>query len=94
MALLEITAEQILTLIRQLPTVSKRTIFEILRQELESSNNSDGLDSIDLDTQTWLGAGLTEPLPNYEWGSEGIPEGSPVKHVPGKGVMILETDES
>ncbi|MEO1183017.1 MAG: hypothetical protein AAFX51_19780 [Cyanobacteria bacterium J06636_28] len=94
MALLEITAEQILTLIQQLPAISKRTIFDFLRQELESSDDSDELGSIDLETQTWIEANLTEPLPTYEWDAEGIPEGLPVRHVPGKGVMIVETDES
>ena len=94
MALLEITAEQILTLIQQLPAISKRTIFDFLRQELESSDDSDELGSIDLETQTWIEANLIEPLPTYEWDAEGIPEGLPVRHVPGKGVMIVETDES
>ncbi|MEL6131356.1 MAG: four helix bundle protein, partial [Cyanobacteria bacterium J06628_4] len=46
------------------------------------------------ETQTWIEANLIEPLPTYEWDAEGIPEGLPVRHVPGKGVMIVETDES
>ena len=46
MALLEVvTTEQILALIQQLPAVSKRTIFEVLRQELEGSNNSEAIAS-------------------------------------------------
>lgn len=93
MALLEITTEQILTLIQQLPAVSKRTIFNVLRQEVEASNDSDEVESIDTDTQAWLDADLTEPLPFYDWGPEGIPEGLPLEHVEGKGVVVMGIDE-
>ena len=92
MALLEVTTEQILTLIQQLPAVSKRTIFEVLRQEFEE-NDSDAVEPMDADTQTWLDADLTEPMPDYEWGSEGIPEGLPVQHVAGQGVVIMGTGQ-
>ena len=94
MALLEVTTEQILTLIRQLPTVSKRTIFDILRKEFEATNNADDVEPINTDTRTWLEADLTESLPAYEWGPEGIPEGLPMQHVPGQGMVILEANES
>ncbi|EKV01288.1 hypothetical protein Lepto7375DRAFT_3449 [Leptolyngbya sp. PCC 7375] len=94
MALLEVTAEQVLTLIQQLPAVSKRAIFELLRQEFEGSSTSDGVAPIDTNTQTWLDADLTEPLPAYEWGSEGIPKGLPIQHVAGQGVVIMGIDES
>ena len=94
MALLEVTTEQILILIQQLPAVSKRTIFNVLRQEFEASNNSDEVEPIDMETQAWLDADLTEPLSVYDWGPEGIPEGLPLEHVEGKGVVIMGIDES
>lgn len=94
MALLEVTAEQILNLIQQLPTVSKQIIFDALRQEFESVHSSDIIPTVDADTQTWLEAELTEPVPAYDWGVEGVPKGLPVQYVPGQGVIITKADES
>lgn len=73
MALLEVTVEQILTLIQQLSSGSKQIIYEALRQDLE---REPGI-SLDEETSTWLSAELTPELPEYDWGPTGIPEGLP-----------------
>lgn len=89
MALLEVTVEQILTLIWQLSSGSKQVIYEALRQDLESEPDV----NLDEETSTWLSADLTPELPEYDWGPAGIPEGLPVSHQPGQGLVILTGDD-
>ena len=89
MALLEIDTTQILELIKQLPLDSKRSILEALREDIEESPDA-MVTVMDIESQVWLNASLTEDLPEYDWGPEGIPEGIPVRHVDGKGVVISE----
>ena len=84
MALLEITVEQILSLIQQLPRDSRQAIYQALNQDLVAEVATD----LDEETQVWLEADLTAPLPEYNWGEQGLPEGHPVRHVPGQGLMI------
>jgi len=89
MALLEITVEQILGLIEQLPRDRKQMIYQALNQELMAERETD----LDEETKVWLEADFTEPLPEYDWGEQGIPEGYPVYHVPGQGLMIRGIDD-
>ncbi|MEL6137738.1 MAG: hypothetical protein AAFQ61_05185 [Cyanobacteria bacterium J06626_23] len=89
MALLEVTVEQILVLIRQLSSGSKQVIYEALRQDLES----EPVASLDEESSTWLSADLTPEIPEYDWGPAGIPEGLPVSYQPGQGLVILTSDD-
>jgi hypothetical protein len=84
MALLEITVEQILSLIQQLPRDRKQVIYQALNQELMAERETD----CDEETKVWLEADLMAPLPEYDWGEKGIPEGYPVCYSPGQGLMI------
>lgn len=89
MATLEITVEQILNLIQQLPQESKQLIYQTLNRALEAESETD----LDEDTRIWLEADLTSPLPEYDWGEQGIPEGQTIRHVPGQGLMIQGIDD-
>ncbi|MEL6939514.1 MAG: hypothetical protein AAFO84_10010 [Cyanobacteria bacterium J06598_1] len=89
MALLEIDTAQILDLIKQLPLDSKRSILDALREDI-AGNRSERTHGLNSESQSWLEASLTEDIPEYDWGPEGVPEGIPVKYVPGKGVLITE----
>ena len=40
------------------------------------------------DSQSWLGANLSEKLPPYEWGQAGLPKVKPVKYSRGLGFVI------
>ncbi|ESA36120.1 hypothetical protein N836_09065 [Leptolyngbya sp. Heron Island J] len=64
---------------------------ELSAQEMQEQSISQELD---IASQQWLDAELTEPMPAYDWGSEGIPEGLPVQYVPGQGMMIVTEDEA
>ncbi|MEM9009373.1 MAG: hypothetical protein AAGE59_38465 [Cyanobacteria bacterium P01_F01_bin.86] len=93
MAKLEVTIEQILELIQQLPWSSKQVIFEVLRQDVEASPLVTELDQV---SQDWLEAELTDDVPEYDWGKASIPEGLPISYVSGQGLIIpgAETLES
>lgn len=52
------------------------------------------LSDLDTASKQWLDSELTEPLPEYDWGPEGLPEGMPVKYVPGQGMVIMAKNES
>lgn len=89
MALLEISAEQILSLIQQLPPESKQLVFESLRKDIAAKPSGPELDE---ESKAWLEADLAGELPEYDWGPAGIPEGLPIQYVPGKGMMIIGID--
>lgn len=42
----------------------------------------------------WLDSDLAPPLPPYDWGAGGEPEGRPVVYRPGQGLLILGVDGS
>ncbi|NEP19331.1 MAG: hypothetical protein F6J97_20965 [Leptolyngbya sp. SIO4C1] len=88
MALLEVTVEQILALIRQLSLDSKQAIFETLRQEMAESSSSAEPDE---DSRDWLEA--NDGWPDYDWGTAGRPQGLPVSCVPGQGIVIIEASD-
>lgn len=42
-----------------------------------------------VEDREWLESGLAPPLPPYDWGPAGEPEGRPVEYRPGQGLVIL-----
>jgi hypothetical protein len=92
MAFLDISSDQILDLIQQLSLDDKRRIFEALREEITASSIL--FPELDEESRLWLEAEMTEELPEYDWGPEGIPQGLPIRYIPGRGVMIIGTDEA
>ncbi|MBE9063754.1 hypothetical protein [cf. Phormidesmis sp. LEGE 11477] len=89
MALLEISVEQILDLIQQLPIESQQSIVEKLHQQLAEKLP---ILEIDEESKVWLEADLAGELPGYDWGPEGIPQGIPVKFDSERGVAYIEVD--
>ena len=89
MALLEITTEQILKLIQQLPPEGKQAILENLHQNMTSELSNPELDP---ESKAWLEADLAGDLPEYDWGPEGIPEGLPIRYDSERGVAVIEGD--
>lgn len=89
MALLEVSTEQILKLIQQLPQDGKRFVFERLRQDMKTASSDPVLDE---ESKAWLEADLAGELPEYDWGPDGEPEGLPVKYDPKRGVAVVEGD--
>ncbi|MEM8503824.1 MAG: hypothetical protein AAF716_11805 [Cyanobacteria bacterium P01_D01_bin.1] len=83
MAFLEVSVEQILDLIQQLPLDSQQSIAKQLNQQLADPNSV-----MDEESRIWLEADLAGELPEYDWGPEGIPEGYPVKFDPERGAYI------
>ncbi len=80
---LEITIDQIIQLIQELPSEEKRILLERLNHELISPQTE-----LDAETQLWLEEDLVEELPAYEWGEAGIPTGKAVQYIPGTGFVI------
>ena len=70
---LDVTLEQVIYLVTQLPPEGKRSVLAALRVT----------QSIDAETQDWLDADLSGALPDYDWGEAGIPEAIPVRDVVG-----------
>uniref|UniRef100_A0A832H296 Uncharacterized protein n=1 Tax=Oscillatoriales cyanobacterium SpSt-402 TaxID=2282168 RepID=A0A832H296_9CYAN len=100
---LELTTEQIIELVKQLPPEDKRSVMnalllerfvtdaeteEWLANEIPQRRISVRQQVIDPETHEWLDAELSEELPSYEWGETGIPQGKPVKYVAGKGLTV------
>lgn len=54
---------------------------------LRDKDAQDGED-LDDESKAWLDANLAPPLPPFEWGPEGPPEGKPVVFVPGLGLVV------
>ncbi len=48
--------------------------------------------TLDPESQVWLEAELTQPLPPYDWGEAGEPEGQPVRYSPEEGFLVLEDE--
>jgi hypothetical protein len=83
MATLELTSEQILMLVKQLPVAEKYALMSALNAELEQ------LQAIpDAETSEWLEAPLVDDLPPYEWGTDGMPEGKPIRYVCDLGFVV------
>lgn len=83
--------EELEHLVRRLPVrhahVVKRLV-ELLLDNTESEPIKAGLPG-DEDLQ-WMEGDLSAELPEYDWGPEGPPQGRPVYHVPGVGIVIGE----
>ena len=92
MALLEVTVEQIITLIQQLPVEGRQAVLSVLSQDLLSQDLQSEFQPLDEESQVWLEADLVLDWDEYDWGDTGIPNGIPVRCVPGKGVVILGVD--
>ncbi|MDB5101127.1 MAG: hypothetical protein JWM80_5548 [Cyanobacteria bacterium RYN_339] len=45
-------------------------------------------EELDAETREWNEADLGGPLPPFEWGPDGPPEGKPVTFVPGVGLVV------
>jgi excisionase family DNA binding protein len=45
-------------------------------------------DGTDAETQSWLEADTSGPLPPYDWGASGPPKGQPVRYLSGVGLVI------
>ncbi len=75
---LDVTLEQVINLVVQLPPDGKRSVLAAL-----------GINqSVDEESRDWLDADLGGVLPDYDWGDAGTPEGVPVKYVIGEGMII------
>lgn len=83
MATLELTTEQVIALVKQLPPKSKQLVFSVLQADLQESANE-----LDAETQQWLEANLDEALPPYDWGATGAPSGKPIRYQLGQGFVI------
>jgi hypothetical protein len=75
---LDVTLEQVIHLVTQLPPEGKQSVLAAL-----------GINqSMDKESRDWLEADLGGVLPDYDWGETGVPEGIPVRYVVGEGMMI------
>lgn len=75
---LDITLEQVINLVVQLPPDGKRSVLAAL-----------GINqSVDEESRDWLDVDLGGVLPDYDWGDAGTPEGAPIRYVIGEGMMI------
>lgn len=45
---------------------------------------------VDGESRVWLDANLSEPLPPYDWGKDGIPNVRPVRYRPGVGFFVMD----
>jgi hypothetical protein len=80
---LEVTIEQVIALIKQLPTQEQLAVFSVLSAELEHKAIE-----LDAETQEWIEADLVNDLPPYDWGTAEIPTGKSIRYVPGQGLVI------
>lgn len=79
----ELTVEQVIELVRQLPLADKKAVFSVLHEELDRLSVE-----LEAETREWLDADLGDNLPPYDWGSEGVPSGQSVQYVPEVGIVI------
>lgn len=47
-----------------------------------------GSSDVDAETMVWLTDDSWDNLPPYEWGEQGVPQGKPVRYVPGVGLVV------
>ena len=80
-----VTIEQVIELVRQLSLEDKYIVLSALSTELKHP-----VAKPDPETEAWLDADLGEELPPYDWGTEGIPKGQPVRYRPEVGFVIDE----
>lgn len=83
MATLELTTEQIIALVNQLPIADKYAVLSALNAELGQPQATP-----DAETREWLEAPLVDELPPYEWGEDGIPDGKPIRYVRDRGYVV------
>jgi hypothetical protein len=102
MPLPELTVEQVIELVKQLPPEGKKSVLVALQSEFATDSNMQErlahempqrstieLKSLtDTETQEWLEADLGGELPSYEWGEAGPPHGKPVRYIPGQGFVV------
>lgn len=107
MPLPELTVEQVIELVKQLPPEAKKTVLAALNAEFQPEayttdpKTQEWLahemphrravtpkTSTDPEAQEWLEADLSGELPPYDWGEIGMPQGKPVKYMPGQGLVI------
>jgi hypothetical protein len=81
---LDVTLEQVIHLVTQLPPEGKQSVLAALGAN----------PSMDEETHNWLAADLAGALPDYDWGETGMSEGLPVRYVVGEGIMIGDGDSA
>ena len=75
---LDVTLEQVIHLVTQLPPEGKRSVLAAM-----------GINQFaDEESRDWLDADLGNASPDYDWGEMGVPEGIPVRYVVGEGIVI------
>ncbi|MDX2239787.1 MAG: hypothetical protein NW224_03785 [Leptolyngbyaceae cyanobacterium bins.302] len=101
---LELTTQQIIDLVKQLPPEGKRAVIATLQfegfetdpktqewlvSELSQRREREKITQFsDTETQEWLDADLIGQLPPYEWGETEIPQGKPVKYISEQGLVV------
>lgn len=105
MSLPELTVEQVIELVKQLPPEGKKLVLAVLQSEFIVTDpkmqeclaheipqrKADKLKrSTDTETQEWLDADLSGEIPSYEWGETGVPSGKPIKYISGQGFVVEE----
>lgn len=88
MAILELTTEQVIALVKQLSPESKNLVFSALQSDLQVQDPANDTRSLDPETQAWLEADLGENLPPYDWGLADIPLGQPIRYIAGQGLIV------
>ena len=77
---LDVTLEQVIHLVMQLPPEGKRSVLAALG----------ATQVLDAETRDWLDADLGGALPDYDWGEMAVPGGIPVRYVIGEGIVIVD----
>ena len=64
--------------------------WRVKEQDLEEflNHSTSSAGKMDFESYQWLNADLGGALPEYDWGTQGTPEGKPVFYIPGQGLMI------
>lgn len=76
-------------------TGHKYRLQDLLDIEAPATDDTgSGDDAFDRESASWLEAPLTEPLPPYDWGPEGEPEGQPVRYVENEGFVVIEDERA
>ncbi len=79
------TFTELLPKLQKLNPSDKLRAIQFLATELSKIENF-AID--DTESQSWLEADLTNDLPEYDWGEEGIPSMKPVEYVSGIGLVV------
>lgn len=80
--------EELHRLIEALPLhrrgIARRLLEALILEPSDDATQAPALGEDD----AWLNADLGGPLPPYEWGPEGPPQTTPVRYVPGVGLVV------